>query len=301
MTIEGTHGPWGDLLRSGITPQEADFSLFGVPFDGLASARLGAAQAPASLRAWSRHLTPFSEDRTRLAAMSLCDLGDFSIQRPEVDFEIIRAQVAALPNIPIALGGDHSISIPVLQGQRQRFAEKRLGLVWVDAHPDLCDEFDGSRLSHACVLRRALEAGIQQSDVCLVGLRSWEEQELDLVENGRLNIYSAEQVAERGMKWVANDVRRLLTRCDAIHISFDIDALDPSAAPGTGIPDFGGLTMREALILLKSLQGLKLAGLDVVEVAPPLDSSNATIFAALKIIMEFIGLIAREKQLKGNR
>lgn len=301
MTIEGTHGTWGDLLRAGISPQEADFTVFGVPFDGLASARQGAAQAPASLRAWSRHLTPFSEDRTRLAGMSICDIGDFSVQRPELDFENIRARVAGLPNIPIALGGDHSISIPVLQGQRQRFAGKRLGLVWVDAHPDLCDEFDGSRLSHACVLRRALEAGIEQSDVCMIGLRSWEEQELDLVENGRLNIYSAEQVAERGMKWVANDVRRLLTRCDAIHISFDIDALDPSAAAGTGIPDFGGLTMREALILLKSLQGLKLVGLDVVEVAPPLDASNATVFAALKIIMEFIGLIAREKQLRGKR
>jgi len=301
MTIEGTHAPWGDLLRADATPQETDFTVFGVPFDGLASARLGAAQAPASLRAWSRHLTPFSEDRTRLTGMSLCDLGDFSIQQPETDFERIRAQVAALPNIPIVLGGDHSISIPVLQGQRLRFAGKRLGLVWVDAHPDLCDEFDGSRLSHACVLRRALEAGIAPGDVCLVGLRSWEEQELDLVENGGLNIYTAEQVAERGMKWVANDVRRLLTKCDAIHISFDIDALDPSAAPGTGIPDFGGLTMREALILLKSLQGLRLAGLDVVEVAPPLDASNATVFAALKIIMEFIGLIAREKQLKGSR
>lgn len=298
MTLKGTHGAWGDLQQEGISPQEADFTVFGVPFDGLASARLGAAQAPASLRAWSRHLTPFSEDRTPLSAMKICDLGDFPISNPEADFDILRARVASLPNIPIVLGGDHSISIPVLQGQRQRFAGQRLGLVWVDAHPDLCDTFDGSRLSHACVLRRALDAGIEASQVCMIGLRSWEEQELELVENGGLNIYTAEQVAERGMKWVANDVRRLLTKCDAIHISFDIDALDPSAAPGTGIPDFGGLTMREALILLKSLQGLRLAGLDMVEVAPPLDTSNATVFAALKIIMEFIGLIAREKQMK---
>jgi arginase family enzyme len=163
----------------------------------------------------------------------------------------------------------------------------------VDAHPDLCNEFDGSRLSHACVLRRGLEYGIDPKDVCLVGLRSWEDQEIDLIENGGLHVYTAADVAERGMKTVASDVRDVLTGCDAVHISFDIDALDPSAAPGTGIPDYGGLSMREVLNLLKALQGLPLTGLDMVEVAPPLDPSEATVFAALKIIMEFMAVVKR--------
>jgi guanidinopropionase len=101
------------------------------------------------------------------------------------------------------------------------------------------------------------------------------------------------QVAERGMVSVAGEVREILSGCDAIHISLDIDCLDPAAAPGTGIPDAGGMTMREALILLKAMQGLPLVGLDLVEVAPPLDPSEATVFAALKIIMEFMGVIAR--------
>ncbi len=296
MTIEGTHGLWGDLHRPALQPEQTDFSILGIPFDGLASARKGAALAPKRIRFWSRHVTPFSEDRTRLAGMTICDLGDIQITDPARDFSLVAQKVAGLPNIPILLGGDHSVTIPIFQGQRERYAGKRLGVLWVDAHPDLCDEFDGSRLSHACVLRRGMEFGIRAEDICMVGLRSWEDQEIDLIENGGLHVFTASDVAELGMKSIAADVHRILSRCDAIHISLDIDCLDPSAAPGTGIPEFGGLTSREVLTLIKSLQGLPLVGLDVVEVAPPLDPSEATVFAALKIIMEFIAVVARGRK-----
>ena len=87
-----------------------------------------------------------------------------------------------------------------------------------------------------------------------------------------------------------------LSLCDAVHISLDIDCLDPAFAPGTGIPESGGLTSRDVLTLIKSMQGLPLAGLDLVEVSPPIDPSEATVFAALKIIMEYVALFAREKQ-----
>lgn len=293
MTLEGTHGLWGDLHVPDAAPAQADFTVLGIPFDGLASARKGAALAPERIRFWSRHVTPFSEDRTRLAGLVVRDAGDIPVADPASDFPKAAEVVAGLSNIPIFLGGDHSVTIPIFQGQRQRFAGKRLGLLWVDAHPDLCDDFDGSRLSHACVLRRGLEFGIDQQDVCLVGLRSWEEQEIDLIERGQMHVYTAADVAELGMKSVAADVRKILARCDAVHVSLDIDCLDPSAAPGTGIPEFGGLSSREALTLIQSLQGLPLVGLDVVEVAPPLDPSEATVFAALKIIMEFIAVVAR--------
>jgi len=293
MTIQGTHTLWADLHRPGLSPAETDFSVLGLPFDGQASARPGAAFGPERIRQWSRHLTPFSEDRTRLGSLSICDLGDLTFTDAALGFPRIAETVAHLPNILIALGGDHSVSIPVFEGQRRRFAGMRMGVLWVDAHPDLCDEFDGSRLSHACVLRRAMEFGIEQRDVCLVGLRSWEEQELDLIENGDLHVYPAALVAERGMPAIAAEVRQVLAECDIVHISFDIDALDPSAAPGTGIPEYGGLSMREALTLLKAMQGLPLTGLDLVEVAPPLDPSEATVFAALKIIMEFIAVVRR--------
>ncbi len=295
MTLEGTHNLWGDLHVPKATPEQTDFTVLGIPFDGLASARKGAALAPERIRFWSRHATPFSEDRTRLGELTVCDLGDLPVASV-LDFGLVSQKVASLPNIPILLGGDHSVTIPIFQGQRERFAGKRLGILWMDAHPDLCDEFDGSRLSHACVLRRGLECGIEQQDVCLVGLRSWEDQEIDLIENGHMHVFTAADVAELGMKSVAADARRILSRCDAIHVSLDIDCLDPSAAPGTGIPEFGGLTSREVLTLIQSLQGLPLAGLDIVEVAPPLDPSESTVFAAVKIVMEFIAVVARSRR-----
>ena len=296
MAIDGNHGLWGDLHRADLTPENSDFSIIGIPYDGLASVRKGAALAPERLRYWSRHLTPFSEDRTRLRDFTVCDLGDIQITDPVRDFELVCQKVATLPNMPILLGGDHSVTIPILQGQRERYKDQRLGVLWVDAHPDLCDDYDGSKLSHACVLRRGIEFGIDPQDICMVGLRSWEDQEIDMIENGGVHVYTAADVAERGMRHVADSLRNILNDCDAIHISLDIDCLDPSVAPGTGIPEFGGLTSRDVLTLIKSLQGLPLVGLDVVEIAPPLDLSESTVFAGLKIIMEFIAVIAREKQ-----
>jgi agmatinase len=269
--------------------------VIGVPYDGAACARKGAALGPERIRFWSTHLTPFSEDRTRLGGIRICDGGDISVADQARDFDRIREMIAALPNTPIILGGDHSISIPVFQAQRERYKDQHMGVLWVDAHPDLCDIFTGSRLSHACVLRRALEFGIEPQDVCLVGVRSWEDQEIDLIENSGLHVYTAAMVAERGMRSVASSVYSKLSRCDAVHISRDIDCLDPAFAPGTGIPDSGGLTSREVITLIKSMQGLPLVGLDVVEVSPPIDPSEATVFAALKIIMEYVALFAREK------
>jgi agmatinase len=296
MDPASTHGLWADLHRESFTPADSDFTAIGVPYDGAACARKGAALGPERIRFWSTHLTPFSEDLTRLGDIRICDLGDISITDQVRDFESVREKVATLPNVPIVLGGDHSISIPVFQAQRERYKDQRLGVLWVDAHPDLCDVFTGSKLSHACVLRRALEFGIEPQDVCLVGVRSWEEQEIDLIENGGLNVYTAALVAERGMKSVAASAYSKLSGCDAVHISLDIDCLDPAFAPGTGIPDSGGLTSREVITLIKSMQGLPLVGLDVVEVSPPIDPSEATVFAALKIIMEYVAVFAREKQ-----
>lgn len=296
MDPASTHGLWADLHQPGYKPDDSDFTVIGVPYDGVASARKGAALAPERMRFWSTHLAPFSEDRTRLGELRVCDLGDLAIDDQRRDFQQVYQRVSTLPNVPIVLGGDHSISIPVLQAQRARYREQRLGLLWIDAHPDLCDVFTGSKFSHACVLRRALEFGIRPEDVCMVGLRSWEEQEIDWIENGGLNVYTAALVAERGMRSIASSVQSKLSLCDAVHISLDIDSLDPAYAPGTGIPDAGGLTAREVLTLIKSMQGLPLVGLDLVEVSPPIDATEATVFAALKFIMEYMALFAREKQ-----
>jgi len=300
MEPKATHGLWADLYQPSYPPEEADFDVYGIPYDGAASARKGAAMAPARIRFWSQHLTPFSEDRTRLRGIRVHDHGDLQIRHQQQDFERARRSLVETRGIPLILGGDHSVSIPVLQAQHERFAGKRLGVLWLDAHPDLCDEFAGSKLSHACVLRRALEAGIYQENICMVGLRSWEDQEIELIEGGQMQVYTAAEVASKGAPAVAAEMRQVFDRCDAVHVSLDIDCLDPAAAPGTGIPDAAGLTARDVVTLIKSLQHTELAGLDVVEVAPALDPSEATVFAALKFIMEFIAVRARQKGADGD-
>jgi agmatinase len=125
---------------------------------------------------------------------------------------------------------------------------------------------------------------------------SWEDQEIGLLENAGFNIYTAAMAAERGMRSVDSSLYSKLSLCDAVHISLYIDCLDPGFAPGTGIPEAGGLTSRDLITLIKSMQGLPLVGLDLVEVSPPIDPSEATVFAALKIIMEYIAVFAREKE-----
>src|SRR5918996_595360 len=114
MDPDSTHRRWADLYQPAFTPANSDFTVIGIPYDGAASARKGAALGPERLRFWSTHLTPFSEDRTRLGELRVSDLGDVSIHEQARDFESVCKKVAALPNVPIILGGDHSISIPVL-------------------------------------------------------------------------------------------------------------------------------------------------------------------------------------------
>lgn len=293
MTIEGTHGLWADLALEFDKNSEFDVFIFGIPYDGMASARPGAKEAPRKMRQWSRHLTPFSEDRTPLSSVRMADMGDFAISDPTQDYPRIQKQLLTWKGNRIGLGGDHSVAIPMISAALKD--NPNLGLLWVDAHPDLCDVFDGSKLSHASVLRRVLEAGLKPENVCMVGLRSWEEQELDLIEKAGLHIFTASDVAENGIKQVITKINKVFSRCDGIYMSFDIDALDPSVAPGTGIPEFGGITSREALTLIKMLQAYRLVGMDLVEVAPPLDPSDASIFAGLKIVMEYIAVIARQK------
>ncbi len=293
MAIEGTHGLWADLAVEKPGQNKKTVHVLGVPYDGLASARKGAAEAPSEIRMWSRHITPFTEDRTDLRGLQLLDHGDMVIDDAQVGYAEVERVVAKLTDPVVVLGGDHSISIPVLREMVQNTPE--MGLLWIDAHPDLCDSFDGSRLSHACVLRRALDAGLDPNRVVMVGVRSWEEQELEIISKGEMLVITAAQIAENGMAFYKTAIRDRLAFSSSIYISCDIDSLDPSVAPGTGIPDHGGLSMRDVLATIGCVAGREILGLDIVEVAPPLDPSGVTVFAALKIIMEFLGIIARQK------
>jgi guanidinobutyrase / D-arginase len=266
----------------------------GVPLDRGSFYRKGAALAPATLRELSAIFAPVTERAELFSDVTLEDAGDLPIVEGDMgaNLETLSAAIAKTPGatVPIVLGGDHTTVAPTLVAQQQRL-NGRVAVLYIDAHPDLNDTSRHSRWSNGCALRRALElAEIDPRRIILVGCRDYDWEEVEYIRKMGVSLIpgvEAHRLTPEALRHRVQEVAR-----DArLHISLDIDALDPSAAPGTGIPVAGGLTSRELLDFLHALRGLPLAGLDVDEVAPPLDQGQVTSLAALRFIFEFIGAL----------
>ncbi len=239
-------------------------------------------------------MPPVTEEGRLLVGTSVQDLGDLSAGSSiEQEWSHIADTLAAIPpqSLLTVVGGDHCTAIATLAAQARR--HPNLMVLWVDAHPDLCEFSRGGRWTCGCALRRALEVSrIAPERVVIVGGRDYDPEELDFIREHGMTLVGARQLA-------ADPVGALKAVADKlsgaeVHVSFDIDALDPAFAPGTEIPSPGGLTTRQALEMLHAVaQVAKFVGLDVVEVSPPFDSGNITSLAALKVIFEFWGLAAQ--------
>jgi agmatinase len=266
-----------------------DLAVIGVPFDEKSSYLRGAAEGPAAIRASStgRARNPETElgvDLERDTVM--VDRGDVDTSGDvDITFQRIEAAVAAILKKkakPIILGGDHSITYPVLKAMAKTY--RKLDILHLDAHPDLYEDLYGDRLSHACPFARILEDGLAQSLV-QVGVRA-------ATANQRA-------VARRhGVRMVEmKDFREGLTLSfqNPIYISFDMDALDPAFAPGVSHQEAGGLTMRQAIDLIHRLRG-RIVGLDVVELNPGRDPSGITASAAVKIVKEVAGMMVKKSR-----
>jgi len=265
----------------------------GIAYDGSAVYRRGAALAPREVRRLSAVMPPVTESGAALAELALHDLGNLYPGPAIADsWEEIAGLFQAVP--PSALltvvGGDHCSAIPVLAAQVRRHPD--LAVLWFDAHPDLNDFSRGSRWSCGCALLRALEcSGLDPARVVLAGCRDFDLEELAYVDGHgipmlRIGEVAADPVAA-GKRIAAAVGNRPL------HISLDIDVLDPAFAPGTEIASAGGLSTRQALALMGAVAArCRLVGLDVMEVSPPLDHADITVLAALKLIFEFWGLTA---------
>jgi arginase family enzyme len=199
-------------------------------------------------------------------------------------------RLAEIPaqSILTVLGGDHCTAIATLAAQARR--HPGLSVLWMDAHPDLCEFSRGGRWTCGCALRRALEvSGIPPEQVVIVGGRDYDPEELDFIREKGVTLVGARELASTPETALMTVQDKLAGR--DVHISFDIDSLDPAFAPGTEIPSPGGLTTRQALEVLHSVARVaRLVGLDIVEISPPFDSGNITTLAALKVIFEFWGL-----------
>jgi agmatinase len=296
------HHPAHRYLWSGLFSDDpaAEVGVLGVPFDNATSFRKGASFAPAKIRELTPHLAPTTEEGHRLESLRVRDYGDVSADLNwERYFAAVEAQAAQALSHPLALflGGDHSVTIP-LTAAFSRTVTGRFGLIHFDAHPDLADEYEGHRWSHACTARRVLELpNIEPHHLVFVGLRSWMDDELAfLAAHPEIGVHTARDVYRRGIDAVAGDVIVQLEGVDAVYFTLDIDGLDPAYAPGTGTPEAGGLSTRELLELLRVVFArLPVRALDIVEVAPPLDCSDATSFAAAKVIYEVFGWVRGEQ------
>ena len=298
MNLDGLR-PWGGL--AGHDPESADVVVAGIAYDGSAVYRKGAAGAPARIRSLSAAIPPVTEDGRLLTEMRVSDIGDLD---PGPDIEQgwagVADKLAALPPQALltVLGGDHCTAISTLSAQARR--HPGLCVLWVDAHPDLCDFSRGGRWTCGCALIRALEISkIDPRDVVIAGGRDYDPEELEFIKAHGILLVSTTELARD----LAGGAKRVAERIAGrkLHVSFDIDVLDPAYAPGTEIPSAGGLSTRQALDLLHAATaGSELVGLDVVEVSPPSDSGDITTFAALKVIFEFWGMAAERSAMVGE-
>ena len=292
-------GLWAGLNCSQISMENTDVVVFGIPFDGGVSFRAGAKDGPRELRETTYHVDPITERWESFSDLKVLDLGDTLGKDREKIFkkaEEIAYQAIKNRKLLTMIGGDHSTTIPVLQGI-DKALEEPLGIIHLDAHFDLCDEIDGNYLSHGSTERRALELkNISDiGNIFFVGVRSVETQELPFIRGKKINILKAMDIRRHGVFKSLKKIREKMGKFSKIYLTIDIDVLDPAYAPGTGTPQFGGLDSRELLDLLYGIFELPIIGFDVVEVAPGLDDSKIAVFAARKIIMECWGHYYRKR------
>lgn len=290
---------WNGLHDPRLTRQEADILVLGLPFDGAASFRRGAAEAPDRIRSISGHIEATTEEGQFMDNIKVLDLGN--LEPAELNqanyFKLVEKEAQAMfkEAFPTFIGGDHSVSLPLLKAATSIWG-KRLGVIHLDAHLDLCDRLNGNALSHGSTHRRVLEEGILPLEqIWFIGIRSYEKQELHFLEGQKPNIINASQMVRAGIKESAAKVLAGLQKVEAVYLTIDIDFLDPAFAPGTGTPKPGGFSSRELLDLLESFCTLPLVGMDVVEVSPPLDHNDITSFAAQRAITETWGRLFLSK------
>jgi guanidinobutyrase / D-arginase len=276
---------------------KAEVAILGVPFDSGVVYRPGARFGPAAIRAGSRLLRPYNAwTGAEPFAHQVADAGDvactpFSIDEAIAEIERSATALAARASHLLALGGDHTIALPLLRAAAARHGP--LALVHFDAHLDTWDRyFGGARYTHGTPFRRAAEEGLLDLGRSVhVGTRGPQFGPQDLAEDARLGfrLIDGRAIDEQGPGAIAAEIRKL-TGGAAAYLSFDIDLLDPAFAPGTGTPEAGGWSSREAISVLRGLSGLTLVAADVVEVAPAYDHAEVTAIAAANIAYEVLCL-----------
>jgi agmatinase len=279
-----------------------DVAVVGVPFDSGVTYRPGARFGPAAVRQASRLLRPYHPglDVEPFAAQQVADAGDiactpFHIENAIADIQAAAADLLLGASHLVAIGGDHTIALPMLRAVRARFGQ--VAVVHFDAHLDTWSPYFGAAYTHGTPFRRAAEEGLLAPGRSIhVGLRGPLFARSDLAADSDLGFRQVDTtaVAELGAAATAQAIRERVGDAP-VYVSVDVDVMDPAHAPGTGTPEAGGLSSRELLGVLRHLVGLPVVSADVVEVAPAYDHAEITALAAAHVVYELLGLLARRR------
>ncbi len=293
-----------------------DIVIVGAPFDGGTSHRPGARFGPQAIR-FTDYL-PHDGSRPHLALgvdpladLRVADAGDIEMPSGQTEQSLRRLEeavqtVATAGAIPVVLGGDHTITYPDATGVARHVGWGRLSLIHFDAHADTGNTQFGSLYGHGTPMRRLIESGAVRGDRFLqIGLRGyWPEPEtLDWMAEKQMRSFEMTELVARGLDECLTEAFAIAADdCDAVFLSVDVDVVDPGLAPGTGTPEPGGLSSRQLLDAVRRIaMELPVAGMDVVEVAPPYDHAEVTAFLANRVVLEALSGIAWRRQVGPGR
>jgi guanidinopropionase len=280
-------------------PARLDIALIGVPWDGGTTNRAGARHGPREIRNMSSFMRKVHHV-SRIAPYDLAriaDFGDAPVNPIDLmdtlgRIEKFYAKIHAAGALPLSAGGDHLITLPIYRA----IAKGRpIGMVHFDAHSDTNDHyFGGNKYTHGTPFRRAVEEGLlDPKRVVQIGIRGsiYSSADMEFAESSGMRVIYMEEFTKLGPAEVIEITRRVVSD-GPTYISFDVDGLDPVYAPGTGTPEIGGMTTREAQEVVRGLQGLNLIGGDVVEVSPPFDPSGNTALVGATFMFEIMCVLA---------
>lgn len=275
-----------------------DVAVLGIPMDIGTSWRSGTRFGPKQVRSESAMIRPYNlqTGAAPFDGLQVADIGDLAINTFSLSdsLRIIAESYDAILNydaIPFAIGGDHSITLPILRSIAKRHGP--VALVHVDAHADVNDEMFGEKETHGTVFRRAYEEGlITASKTYQIGLRGtgYSAEDFTEAQDWGFQQFLAPDLWGRDLSTLGAEIRRDIGDLP-VYITYDIDSLDPAYAPGTGTPEIGGLTTPQAMQLIRALKGLNIVGCDLVEVSPPYDTSGNTALTAANLLYELLCIL----------
>ena len=289
-----------DAAKEGFS--DLDIALLGVPMDLGVTNRAGSRLGPRAVRAVER-IGPYEHvlKCVPLSEAQVADIGDvpmtsrFSLPQCHDDIEAYFGDIAAAGVRTLAVGGDHSISLPILKALGRK---KPLGMIHIDAHCDTSGEYEGSKFHHGGPFRQAVLEGVLDPERTIqIGIRGAAEYLWEFSYESGMTVIHAEEFDGLGLSAVIERVKEVVGD-GPTYLSCDIDSLDPGFAPGTGTPEVGGLSPREVLALLRGCVGLDIVGADVVEVAPQYDATTATAQAAAQVLFTTLCLMVRAPSLR---